>query len=464
MKKFLSMIAAVVAVFTFAACGGDETAEVKLTAPAIKSVVATEAGDGFTVTWNAVKGATGYVVMIQGQTKTYSTKETSYTFEGLTFGTYTPMVKAVSASSESTFSKGQSVTIKGVTSVDWFTQTLSLPVDSDEYAAKGINSSNTILISWKGTGINSISTGLFYAEEDTDLDSITYDDVVSDMESVDEFAADINSAEGVTLQSYELLSGNTNWVIFTYVTNEDGQEFFTYNTIKTNPTIPTIATQAWLGTWEAQTTQLYTFATSTNGLTEDILEDKTTKFTLTIEPDPDYSNYAVVYGYSNIPAVNEGDIPAFADTEILENGEFGIGFRNTVAIQQLEDGSYVLWLSLCNINDNGKSVDAFVTGGFYATYFIKNDDDITCEMGSGFLDEAGTISFDVLFMDVFNGTPNSQGAIDVTGVYGDEYRYGEIEILGKIADYQPEAKTLNAKNVSLPAATPISLPTSMVVR
>ena len=457
MKKFLSMIAAVVAVFTFAACGGDETAEVKLTAPAIKSVVATEAGDGFTVTWNAVKGATGYVVMIQGQTKTYSTKETSYTFTNLTFGTYTPMVKAVSASSESTFSKGQSVTIKGVSSVDWFTQSLSLPTDNEENAAKCINSSNTILITWKGTDVDSIATALYYAKEGQDLDSVTYDEVAADLGSADKFLADINS-KGVTVV-FDDLDGNTDWVVFTYVTNKEGQEFFTYNTIKTNPTIPTIASQAWLGTWEARTNQLYTFATKENGLEEDILEDKTTDFTLTIEPDETMSSRVWIGGLSSVFSVEDG-IYALADTALGENGEIMLGVINSVGVAQLEGGSYAIWLTYVNIEENGKSFDTFLSGDFYSTYFVKEGDDITCMMGSGYLDENKTVPYEVLFIDVFQATPTADGQSMSIGIYGEEFRYGEIELLNKTAEYQPAAQALNANNFSFPAA----IPTSMVVR
>lgn len=457
MKKFFSMMAAVVAVFTFAACGNDEVTSSSLDTPVIKSLVATAEGDGFVATWGAVSGATDYVLMIQGQAKTYSTKQTSYTVTGLTMGTYKVMVKAVKGTTESSFSAAKSVTIAGPKTVDWFSQTLALPTDDEENAAKGINSSNTILISWKGTDIDSIYTALFYADDETALDEITYDDIASQMGSADKFIDDINGS-GVTVQ-FDDLSGATKWVVFTYVTS-DTKEFFTYNTIDTNPTIPTIATQAWLGTWEIASYQQYTFATTGeagNNLPEDVLETKTSQFMITIEPDSDYSSQVWIGGWSNVFSAEDG-VYALADTRIQEDGTFALGIRNTVGVYQWESGAMALWLAYCNLVDNGESFDTFVTGDFYSTYFIMDGDEFSCTMGEGYLDQAETIPYEVLFMDVFEAVPSGE-SFEI-GLYGDTFRYGEFDILRKVADYTPSTQALNAKKFSAPA----SIPTSMVVR
>lgn len=454
MKKFFSMMAAVVAVFTFAACGNDEVTSSKLDTPVIKSVVETAEGDGFVVTWGAVNGASDYVVMIQGHAESYTTQKTTYTVTGLTMGTYKVMVKAVKGTVASEFSAAKSVTISGPKTVDWFTQTLSLPTDSEENTAKCINSSNTILISWKGTEIDSISTALFYADDETALDEITYDDIASQMGSADNFLDDVNSENGIELM-FDELSGDTLWAVFTYVTS-GSKEFFTYNTIKTNPTIHTIATNAWLGTWKAISYQQLTVATSGedgNGLEEDLLENKISEFELTIEPDPYYSNYVYIGGLSNLISAEQGGY-ALAVTKLGENGEYMLGVVNGNVLVE-DGGNKALWLSMCNFTQDGVTEQQLTSAGFYSMYFTNDAGNITTEMASGYYDEAETIEFEVLFTDIF--MLYSDGGV---GIYGDTYRYGAIEIASKIAEYTPSVQALNAKKFSAPA----SIPTSMVVR
>lgn len=454
MKKFFSMMAAVVAVFTFAACGNDEVTSSKLDTPVIKSVVATAEGDGFVVSWGAVNGASDYVVMIQGQAESYTTQKTTYTVTGLTMGTYKVMVKAVKGTVASEFSAAKSVTISGPKTVDWFTQTLALAQDNEENAAKCINSSNTILISWKGTEIDSISTALFYADDEAALAEITYDDIASQMASADEFLESVNSVEGEELM-YDELSGDTLWVVFTYVTSGT-KEFFTYNTIKTNPTVHTVATNAWLGTWKAISYQQYTVATTGedgNNLPEDLLEDKVSEFELTIEPDPDYSNYVYIGGLSNVISAEQGGY-ALAATRLGKNGEYILGVVNGNVL--VEDGGNVaLWLSMCNFTKDGVTEQQLSDAGFYSMYFINDDGTFTTEMASGYYDQAKTIEYEVLFSDIF--MIYSTGGL---GIYGDTYRYGAIDIVSKTAEYTPSVQALNAKKFSAPA----SIPASMVVR
>lgn len=453
MKKFFSMMAAVVAVFTFAACGNDEVTSTKLDTPVIKSVVETAEGDGFVVTWGAVNGASDYVVMIQGH-ESYNTQKTTYTVTGLTMGTYKVMVKAVKGTATSDFSAAKSVTISGPKTVDWFTQTLSLPTDNEENAAKCINSSNTILISWKGTKIDSISTALFYADDETALEEITYDDIASQMGSADEFLESVNSEEGEELM-FDELSGDTLWVVFTYVTSGD-KEFFTYNTIKTNPTVHTVATNAWLGTWKAISYQQYTVATTGeggNGLEDDILEDKVSEFELTIEPDPAYSNYVFIGGLSNVIPANQGGY-ALALTKLGENGEYMLGVVNGNVLAE-DGGNVALWLSMCNFTENGETKQQLSDAGFFSMYFTNDAGTITTNMASGYYDKAETIEYEVLFTDIF--MIYAEGGL---GIYGDTYRYGAIDIVSKTAEYTPSTQALNAKKFSAPA----SIPTSMVVR
>ena len=453
MKKFFSMMAAVVAVFTFAACGNDDVTSTSLDTPVIKSVKETAEGDGFVVTWGAVSGATDYVLMIQGQAKTYSTKQTSYTVTDLTMGTYKVMVKAVKGTTESSFSAPKSVTIAGPKTVDWFTQTLALAQDNEENTAMGINSSNMFIIHWEGDEIDSISYAIFYTESLAQLDTVTFADVEDKLMSGDELLDKINAAGGANITPTELVEGGTEFTVCVYVT-KGKSEFFTYSSIKTNPTISTTATQAWLGTWSAMTEQVYHFEewdeTTQTVTTPAYMEDKVTEFTLEITPDPLYSDGVVINGLSSIFGLGDETqkVYAYGTTGYGENGEFILGIMNYVQVAKFEDGSAACWLAYCSTDDE----PTFVSGNFYAIYLIMDGDDYSCELYSGALSDE--TPFEVMFLDI--AQVRGDGRI---GVYEADYRSGYITITGKDAEYTPVAQALNAKQFVAPAV----VSTSMVV-
>ena len=207
MKKFFSMMVAVAAMFTFAACGGDDaTNDGNKPAPGNKTqldqpvVTVTETGDDFfTITWEAVAGAKEYLVYLDKNNQPKTTA-TTYTFTDLNAGTYKPRVKAIGDGTvkDSEYSAVVEINIKGATSVSWFTQTVFLPEDSAELDAKGINSSNTIAFNWKGDSVEALSYMYFF--NDDDFAKMTEDQIVAEMYALDaETLAYVNTAEGIDL-------------------------------------------------------------------------------------------------------------------------------------------------------------------------------------------------------------------------------------------------------------------------
>lgn len=452
MKKFLSMIAAVVAVFTFAACGGDEaTGGGKLSTPRIKSVVATAEGDGFTVTWDAVKGATDYVVMLQGTTKNYTTQETSYTVTGLTYGKYTPMVKAVGAGYEdSDYAKGASVMVEGVASVDWFNLELSLPEDSNELAAVGSNSSNTILATMKGEGITEIYYGWFLTKS---LQGATRDQIVDNLQAVeaedaDEWLAGINSADGLTLTFPGMFYGEGDFTL--YVLAYQGQaEFLASDSIVTNPNMPTTATQTWLGTWSAYAMQTVYFG-------EDDIEvrdNKLTEFELTIKPHETYSDIVYVDGYT---AYGPG-LPVIGYTGYAEDGSHILYIVNAQQITDTNAEGYAMFL--LTYATIGGEFTFTAEGVPFITFYAQPDGtDCGAELFEGAYDDGTEFIVNGADALYWNTTDGSLAFILLQdGTTLDEFKYGEITLEGKTADYTPAAQALSAK----PATSLV--PTSMVL-
>ena len=450
MKKFLSLIAAVVAVFTFAACGGDEATGGKLSTPRIKSVRATEAGDGFTVTWDAVKGATDYVVMLQGTTKNYTTKETSYTVTGLTYGTYTPMVKAVGAGyDDSDYAKGMPVQVQGVANVDWFSIELSLPENTDEFAAKGINSSNTILATLKGEGITDIYYAWFLTEG---VETATRDQIVNNLqalpaESAEEWLAGINSADGLTLTFPAMFYGSGDFTLFV-LAYQDQAEFLASDSIVTDANMPTTATQTWLGTWSAYAMQTVYFDE------EDIeFRDKMTEFELTITPHEYYSDIVYVDGYT---AYGKG-LPVIGYTGYAKDGSHILSIENTQQLTDVNAEGYAIFL-LTYATIGGE----FQFSAEYIPFisFFANPDGTDCgaELFEGAYEDGTEFIVNGADAIYWNTTTGALGFIALTDdTYLDEFKYGEITLEGKTAGYTPAAQAL-----SVAPATKV-VPTSMVL-
>lgn len=434
MKKFFSMMAAVAAMFAFAACSEEAPQQPEPQKPAGKTqlekpvvTITNVTETGFTVEWEAVANATEYLVYLDKNNQPKTT-ETSYTFTDLNAGEYKPRVKALGGENykDSDYSDAKTVILTGATSVDWFTQTVALPEDSDELAAKGFNSSNTFVFNWKGEGVESLQYMYFLAEE---VASMSDDDIINEMATLDaESLAVVNSEEGAQFQ-FSDLAGGIEYVLCAYVT-KGGKTFLEKDSITTSNTILTLGTQAWLGSWNASTSQVVEWGES--GFS---FSNQTTEFTLSVEPYNEYySNYVWVDGFS---VLGEG-APAFgAVYHEKVNGEYTGNYQLQLmcyeTIGELGDGYWAVWMPLCTYG----SGYTFVQGSFagYTLTLNPTTGAVTCKPYAGTLSNGS--SFEVKMMDIFALNPDASTvgplAMDEEGTPYTIYKAGNIENVTKAA-------------------------------
>lgn len=404
MKKFFSMMVAVAAMFTFAACGDSETPEpqkpagkTQLEKPVV--TVSNKTEDGFTLTWEPVANATEYLVYVNKDLQPKTT-ETTYTFSELNAGTYKPRVKAIGGGNykDSDYSDAvEPIVLTGATSVDWFTQTVALPEDSDELAAKGINSSNTFVFNWKGEGVESLSYTYYHIDE---LKDLTEDEIITEMVALDAtYLAKVNSEGGVALQFNDLAGGQT-YVLYALAT-KGGKEFLAKNEITTNATVLTLGTQAWLGSWNASSPEIIEWGETGFNLTTE-----RTDFTLNIEPYNEYySNYVWVDGFS---VLGEG-APAFGyiyhekvvnadQTDYEYTGNYCLDLMCYETVGQMSETMWAVWLPLCL---KGDGTYTFVSGSFPGFTLTLNPTTgaVTCVAYQDRLQSGDT--FEVKMMDIF---------------------------------------------------------------
>lgn len=460
-------MAALAAMFTFAACGGDDATnegnkptpgtKTQLAQPVVKVVAQTE--DSFTISWDAVSGATEYLVYLDKNNQPKTT-ETTYTFTDLNAGTYKPRVKALGGDKykDSDYSDVVSINIAGASSVNWFTQTAYLPEDSAELAAKGINSSNTIVFNWQGDGVEALSYMYFF--NDDDFAAMTEDQIVAEMASLDaETLAYVNTAEGVTFQ-WDELAGDTEYVLCAYVVKA-GKTFLDKQYVKTNPTILTLGTEAWLGSWNASTPQIveigeaYTFSA------------QRTDFTLNITPYNEYySSYVWVDGFSvlgkNAPAfgiISHEKVLNAEKTGYDYTGNYCLDLMCYETIGELGEGSgvYAVWMPLCTKGNSGYT---FVMGSFagYTLTLNPTTGAVTCKPYSGTLSDNS--SFEVQAMDIFGLNPKTGELylmVDENENAYTTYKAGGIENVVKAA------AAASTSSVAPKAMKVSSVPASVVV-
>ena len=427
------MMAAVAAMFAFTACGGDEPAadqpkpqqpagKTQLEKPVVTITDVTETG--FTVNWEAVANATEYVVYVNKDLQPKTTA-TTYTFTDLNAGEYKPRVKALGGENykDSEYSDVVSVTLTGATSVSWFQQTVSLPEDNAENAAKGINSSNTFRFTWKGEGVESLSYMYFYADE---LPA-TEDEIISAMQALDaETLAEVNSAEGVEFM-FSDLAGGIEYVMCAYVT-KGGKEFLAIDNVTTSNTILTLGTEAWLGSWNAYSPQMVDVQSNT-------FTEQRTDYTLTVTPYNEYfSNYVWVDGFS---VLGEG-APAFGvisheKVDGAYTGNYNLQLMCYETIGQIDEanGIWAVWMPLCSYNAGY----TFVMGSFagYTLTLNPTTGAVTCKPYSGTL--SNNSPFEVKMMDIF-GVDGNNSLYLLSDANGDSivnYMAGGIQGVTKAA-------------------------------
>lgn len=453
MKKFFSMMAVIAAMFAFASCETtpdvpNEPESTKLATPAVEILDVTETG--FSVKWNAVEGATSYTISTNiANKKMVNTAETSFTFENLNKGEYTVRVKATGEGKEdSDFSEVKKVNLTGATSIDWFTQTISLVEDTEENKALGRYPFNAADFNWKGTGVVELLYSMFLSE---DIARMSEEDIVSQLKAADgEIITEVNSEEGATY-TFTGLQGSTKYTLCAYVTNEAGLSFLAKNEITTAESELTDQAKAWLGTWTAKSTEKlvwYEFVSEEDGETYmDIKADAgDMTYNLEIAPYPGYTDYAYIYGLS----VWGETVPTIGVFYMDKNYNNYLITTNEVVLQ--EGSNYTIeWGSICVINGYPGIPDGTLSfvGGDYETFIFKmTENGPVCIMGGGYLNEEGTATYEVFSSDIYMASGNNyslygqdfneNGELD-EDEYFTEYHAGEIVDFVKTGEAQTQA-------------------------
>ena len=292
MKKFFSMMMIAAAAISFAACGEDTPdgpvnptpngSKLETPTPEATEVAETE----FTIAWEAIANADSYTVNLKG--KNYTTAETSYKFENMNAGEYTVRVKATGEGYKDSDFGQVVVTLTGATSVDWFESSVAPAQENPE---KGYGPYNAVAFTWKGTGVKSLSYGLYLSENLMSVDDETIKDALTAIGAED--LAVVNSAEGLSAVLGPI-SGGTTYTMCLLVTNESGIEFFSKEEVTTETAEASAEALAWAGTWTVTSTQKYSIDQNGDGTVIDGAET----FTVNITTSPNDPDEVVIDGWS----------------------------------------------------------------------------------------------------------------------------------------------------------------------
>jgi hypothetical protein len=292
MKKFFSMMMIAAAAISFAACGEDTPdgpvnptpngSKLETPAPEATEVAETE----FTIAWEAVANADSYTVNLKG--KNYTTAETSYKFENMNAGEYTVRVKATGEGYKDSDFGQVVVTLTGATSVTWFESSVA---PAEENPEKGYGPYNAVAFTWKGTGVKSLSYGLYISENLMSVDDETIKDALTAIGAED--LAVVNSAEGLSAVIGPI-SGGTTYTMCLLAVNEAGIEFFSKEEVTTETAEASAEALAWAGAWTVTSTQKYSIDQNGDGTVVDGAET----FTVNITTSPNDPDEVVIDGWS----------------------------------------------------------------------------------------------------------------------------------------------------------------------
>lgn len=440
MKKFFSMMM-IAAAFTFAACdnGSDEPdGPVKGGKLATPELTETHTETSITVSWGAIENAEAYRVNLKG--KNYTTEELSYTLENLNAGEYTIRVMAMAEGYDDSDMAEITVTLTGATSVDWFTQTVSLSEVDEE---NGIYPYNSIDFIWKGTGVKDLRYVLFTTAEVEGLTDADIKKYLSDLgEGVNEILAEVNG-DGFYGQFGGVLYAGTEYALYVEVTNNDGMKFFTVNEITTETFDIPAETQAWVGEWNAKTSQVVSMNVDEKGQIIYDMYAQEENFTFTISASALAPNLVVVDGLSVL-----GADKGFAATGYVEGNTLTI-LTNSYLGADSNSNSYY-WLPCLSLDGQLYGINMF--DGEVPSHVLTMAENGTVTATNGSFEVAysdGTAANAVVVStDVFVIT--SDGYLSFPGVetFPAVYRAGAMEVTKAAA---PSAKALNkeAKNYSL---------------
>ena len=454
-------MAAVAALFAFASCSGDPVEETpaKLSAPTISIKNVTT--NGFTVTWKAVTGAKSYGVVLNTE-KPVSTNETSYEFTDLTPGTYKVKVKAIAGTTQSPFSKVESVNIEGATSADWFTVSLTALTESIELQGPNgpitANPWDALAFVMKGTGVEQMYYGLLTAEEIADMSNAELVELLTTEGEEAEAAtlSEVNGAEGYA--SYYIgLTGSTEWTLIAYVKSAEGTAVVKASAT-TAETQLSETTKAWIGNWTAKTSETLEWVAGEDG--GEIIKGEPQDMTFELSIDTYKGETLMIDGLS----VWGEDYPTLADIVMTNDGVEVLAIWNDVVLVQ-EAEQVLMWAALAEIYGPPQFTDGDITAvsGKYPAYMLVLNEDGTVDshLYEGILTEDGSATFNVYSYDVYWFTQsgsygphldyvydeNGQPMVDENGEYLIKeitvYRAGELLDMTKVA----AAPSAQSKNV-----------------
>lgn len=435
MKKFFSMMMIAAAVFAFAAC--EKTGEElggggKLATPELTE---THTDTSITVTWGKVENADSYVVLITGGDGPQSTQQLTYTFDNLNAGEYTIRVVAKAEGYEDSDAAKIAVTVTGATSVDWFTQTVSLP--EVENPAEGTYRCNTIDFFWKGTGVEDIKYNLFLAD---DLEGVSKDEIIKALQFVEDpnVITEVNG-DGFSA-AFSPVSGGVTYALCVEVTNNVGVKFFTRSDITTEVAVTTEEAKAWLGTWTATTAQTITIQPNADGSGIDTsFSDKNDTFTLKITENPNNPNQVDIDGLS---VLGEG----YPTVGIVEGNKLNVMSGIYLG---MSNNLYIYWLSFIILD--GDYSTAQVIDWEQPAYVLTMNEDGSVT-GETYKDVAeyqdGTqVNYEVVSSEIYG--LNDQGGISFfIEAWPAVYRAGAMQVTK--ADANVSAKPYSVKSPNLP--------------
>ena len=440
MKKFFSMMMIAAAVFAFAACektgeddgttgGGNKGG--KLATPELAE---THTETSFTLTWGAVENAEAYMLNLDG--KFYNTEECSYTFENLNGGSYTVRVKATAEGYEESDWAKITVTLTGLIHADWFTQTLSLP-EVDETVDYGNGQMvtyqpyNAVKALWQGTGVNDFKYALFETAKIEEASDAQIKASLKTFDNINSALELINSAEGLEV-IFGGCSANTSYTAYVWVKNEAGQEFFTNNEITTEGFDIPAETQAWIGTWNAKTSQVISIDDTGKGTLS--AQEQTFNFTVSASATDPYT--VVIDGLS----VLGKDNPTIG--YVKENT---LAIMTSLSIGTDANGIQYMWLPYVSLDGELAGLNNF--GAEVPAHFLTMAEDgtVTGETGKFVAEYQDGTAVDVEVVSSELYGVNSQNQIlFFIEAFPAVYRAGAMEVTKAAA---PTAKILNNKEV-----------------
>lgn len=418
MKKFYFLtLAALVALFSFTACGDDK--ETDEPTPGKKTALQTPAlslenqtVEGFTVVWGAVANAANYTYELNGETHT--TVNTRAQFIDLAPGTYTVRVKANPAENSDRYTSSQWASISATIEsnkvdqgeCDWFEAVLFKDVEEES-----VDTTTELLAGFIGTGVVEVKVGIWPTET---TDSADDEEIMQYLEPItdSEWIAEINTEEGLVLL-YQGLTPATSFTLCAYAKNSVGQTVFVRSECSTDSAEPNPMRDQWLGTWNAQTTKTLTWYVPAGAQYADFtFGEGVRNFTLTIEGDTTTPDQVIIYGLSDL----DESAPAVG---VIEEGQMVI--YSGIQIGQADaDGYCPMWLSIMTPPDG---VDKVFIDQIPIYTFTLSGNQATSEMAQLQGQQGGV--YTPKHMEIY-AVNQSSGGIGFYKNLPIEYKAGEI--------------------------------------